>query len=229
MTKYLNVNVSDGKLYEYSKEKKEGFDAHFNSKGELKGYRKYQSNVIGEFVSVVERKNPNLNNQLEFLLTLKDSSGEYNVVTISAENMRGNYSNYAESLIRHLPFLKKGTIYKTTFFNFIPKDSDKKISGISFKTSDDQSLENLKQIFNKKDGGQTDGDIPAIEWKVIKGKNVPNSEAQQSYLYEVFSKYATTRKPISEPIKEETKAEETKKEVVKKEAIVVSDEDDLPF
>lgn len=225
MAKYLNVNYSDGKMFEYSKDKKDGFDSNFNAKGELKGFRKYQDNIVGEFVSVTESKNPHLNNQSELTLTVKENE-EFVNIKFSTEKQSGDYSDFAESLIRHLPNLVKGTTYTVMFYSFTPDGKTRKSTGVSFKTTDGDKVDKLTQSAVYKDGTKVDGDIPAVTWRSVKGKPTPNTEEQQTYLYDVLMKY------VSESPQQQTTTETPKpsaKEPVKNVPVTVDEYDDLPF
>lgn len=190
MAKYLSVNYSDGKIFEYSKDKKDGFVSHYNNKGELKGFRKYQDNIVGKYISVAESKNPYLNNQSELTLTLKEN-GDFVNIKFSTEKQSGDYSDFAESLIKHLPNLVKGTTYTIMFYSFIPDGKTRKSTGVSFKTTDGEKVSKLTQTAIYKDGTKVEGDIPAVEWKNVKGKPKASTEAQQAYLYDVLMKYVS--------------------------------------
>lgn len=236
MTKYLAVNYSDGKLYEWSKEPKEGFEAHYNTTGIQKGFRKYQDNVVGELVTIDTGENTSIK-QKELKLTFKVDS-DYVTVSLGLSNSKGNYSEYVTSFIQHIPFLIKGETYTMMFYNFTDRERDRKVIGCSIKNSDGEKVTKLKQRSVFKDGTVYEGEIPEVKFKTLKGESVPDATEQQEYLYEVLEKGKEEFKFVQRNNNTQSAPNNTSKPTPKasptpparnSNTSVEDDDDDLPF
>ena len=110
MKNYLQVNY-DGSIFQYSKEDKEGFIKHENSKGKV-SYRKYfNKGVDGTLTGISKENNQYLNNAEEVRLTLQNGDNE-NILTFTVLNQDGNsMDDYTEALTLLLPKMNKGETY----------------------------------------------------------------------------------------------------------------------
>lgn len=187
MTTYLQVNFKDGKLFEYSTNKKEGFEEHFNSKGEAKGYRKYYPTITGNILSLKEKENVKMNNRKELNITFKVDDNLY-IVVFNVYNQNKNFDVYAESLIAQLPAIEKGEMYTLRCYNFLNKEGRTFIGcSLSVGGKDGEKVEKLRQRYKKKDGSVTEGVIPELIWTQKRGQWVIDNDDQQEYLYKVYS------------------------------------------
>lgn len=201
---YLQVAYSEGKFFEYSKTQKEGFSEHKNKEGIQKGFRKYYDSVEGTLESIrVEASQKLAGNPEELRVSLKDSNGNYVVITMMLLDSKKDYSTFAESFLVHLPNMDKGVVYTITPYNF-KNDKDRTIAGLSFKNGETK-VPRLIQSAVYKDGTVKEGDIPAIKWTIDRrtGKPEPNSEDKFFYLKEVLDKglekYAFTKNESTIP------------------------------
>lgn len=221
---YLQLDYGKGKFFQYSKEEQEGYEKHENTKGTV-SYRKYIDAIQGELVSMRIEKNEKLKGAEELTVSLKDTDGNYINATFGLLDSKDNYSSFSESLIRHLPNMKRGEIYYIQPFNF-KNDKDRELKGFSIKINDSkgEKVQKLSQSYIGKDGVTVAGDIPAVIWVEKRGKNTPDKTAQQDYLYEVLEKAKTElefKKSESTPQPEPIKASVN--------TPVLEEGDDLPF
>lgn len=201
---YLQVAYSEGKFFEYSKTQKEGFSEHKNKEGVQKGFRKYYDSVEGTLESIRVEANQYLTgNPEELQVSLKDSNGNYVVITMMLLDINKDYSTFAESFLVHLPNMDKGVVYTITPYNF-KNDKDRTVAGLSFKNGETK-VPRLIQSAVYKDGTVKEGDIPAIKWTVNKrtSKAEADSEDKFFYLKEVLDKglekYAFTKNESNIP------------------------------
>ena len=199
MAKFLNVQFTDGKVYEQSKEPKEGFEEHVSTKGN-KTYRKYYTKgIFGTLVSVEKRESP-IGEQIQ--VTLKDKTGDYQNLQFSLYDTNGAVDNrFAESLLRVLPNLKKGENYRVYPY-VMEAQGDYKYgsSGVSVHKANIEAetvnKEDKVEVFFrylKKEETPTANDIPKLEFKEQRGKNRPTAvsiEAKTNFLYDVLEKYS---------------------------------------
>lgn len=159
--KYLNLDFKTGSFYEYSKEKKEGFEEHLN-KDDVTVYRKYyKKGVTGTLESVGIYEGFNGNQELSININM---DGETHACKVSLKDSSKMVdSNFAEDIIKVLVKLEKGMNLTVSPYNFIPKGEAYSKRGISFKSNGvkiDRALSNSYY----KDGKLVEGDIPAIVW-----------------------------------------------------------------
>lgn len=165
---YLQLDFTTGLLFEYSNKAEEGFDKHesTNKKGQtVVSYRKfYKKGVTGvlDSVSLYDKK---MGEQTvkQLSLTLKDDNNVY-YVPFNLYSQNGSFDVFAESVIKHLPNMQKGTEYTIFPYNFIPEDSKYSKKGVSIKTGENQ-VERLSDTYTKKDGEVVKGDVPALVYK----------------------------------------------------------------
>lgn len=204
MTNYIQ-SYYDGSLFQYSKDEKEGYKEHTNSKGKV-SYRKYfNTGVEGELVSVELRKNEHLNNREELRFKLSDVGEEY-VIDFPVLNNNGDeVDDFVEAIIRQLPNMNKGENYNINNWRLNKGDTiNNEVvqytnSGVTIKKDGEKIGYALSYITDN----NPKGDIPRLEWKEIAGKNRPTAaskEAKLVFLYETLKKEverleASTAKP----------------------------------
>lgn len=226
--KYLQLEFGTGKFFEYSGEEKEGYEEHVSTKGN-KSYRKYYDLVEGELdsVSVYDGKFGQ-----SISISIKNGDDVY-YTPIDLYDQRGNVSTYAESLIKLLPKLNKGDNIAVRGYNFTPEGEQYAKIGISIKVGGEKIKSDLTNAYYK-DGKLVEGDIPAIEWKKVLGKNKPSAaslEAKDEYLIGVLSKEEErlTWKNKDNTPEPKTKEVPTATPEQAFEPANTPEEDDLPF
>jgi len=164
---YLQLDFSTGLMFEYSSTAKEGFDKHEseNKKGQtVISYRKfYKKGVTGvlESVSLYDKKmGENTIKQLS--LTLNNGVNIY-YTPFNLYSQNGSFDVFAESVIKHLPNLQKGTEYTIFPYNFTPEGSKYSQKGVSIKTGETK-VEKISETYTK-EGKLIKGDVPALVYK----------------------------------------------------------------
>lgn len=192
MTNYIQ-SYYDGSLFQYSKEEKEGYKEHTNSKGKVTYRKYYNTGVEGELVSIQLRKNEYLNNREELRLKLNDVGEEY-VVDFPVLNNNGDeIDDFVESIVRQLPNMNKGERYNINNWRLNKGDviNDEVVqytnSGVTIKKDGEKIGYKLTYVTDN----NPKGDIPKLEWKEIAGKNRPTAaskEAKLVFLYDTLKK-----------------------------------------
>lgn len=174
---YLQLEFTSGKIFEYSKEPKEGYVEFTSSKGN-KSYRKYHQGVTGELDGVSIR---DTQFGQEISLSLKQESAQV-YLTFGLIDQRGFVdSNYCEDLISKLPNLEKGATYTVNPFRFMPEGSIYDKTGVSIKQGDLKIEKVFTNSYTSKEGEAVVGDIPAVIWKKdAMGKNKPSAASKEA-------------------------------------------------
>lgn len=240
---YLQLDFSTGQMFEYSSTAKEGFDKHesTNKKGQtVTSYRKfYKKGVTGilESVSLYDKKmGENTIKQLS--LTLKSGDNIY-YVPFNLYSQNRSFDVFAESVIKHLPNLQKGTEYTIFPYNFIPEGSSYSSKGVSIKTGETK-VEKLSDSYTKKDGESIVGDVPALVYKedpldsTKKIVSAVSLELRNDYLSKVLKTQEERLKWVSNTetaASAPPKTESPKAQAPKEESATPSKSDnlDLPF
>lgn len=196
MKNYLQVNY-DGSIFQYSKDPKDGFVEHKNSKGNV-SYRKYfNKGVDGELVDIFKRNNQYKNGAEELSLVLKDGEDE-NVLVFNVLNQDGSsIDEFTEPLLTLLPKMNKGSRYNVN--NWFMKKGDTvngeevkyNRKGVTVKLDGNKIQSDITFEYTKKDGTHVAGDVPQLVWKEVAGKNRPTAaskEARLIYLYELMDR-----------------------------------------
>lgn len=179
MAVYLQLEGATGRIFEYSKEEKEGFDKHESTKGNV-SYRKYYTKgLFGELLNVGIRE---FSIGPQITLALKKGD-DIQVLQMPLYSQDGNIDNrYAESLIRFLPNMKKGESYRLYPYAMDIKDSKYKRYGVSVHLSPDPENETKGEkvvpYLNYSKNPKEDTDIPNLEWAMKAGKNRPTGASQ---------------------------------------------------
>lgn len=232
-SKFLNVQFSDGRIYEASKEPKDGYEEFTSTKGNV-SYRKYYPKGVYGTLTAIEKRDSPIGEQIQ--LTLKDKNNDYNNIQFALYDTQGLIDNrFAENLIRTLPNMKIGEDYRIFPYVTQPtRDYKYGSSGVSVtkaniqeETVNKEDKVELAYRYLKKDEEVKEGqDVPKLVFKEQRGKNRPTAaslEEKTNFLYDVLMKFATTseNKPKEEPA---PKADETKSFVAPK-----PEDNDLPF
>lgn len=198
MAVYLQINYSDGKLFEYSKDQKEGFEKHESSTGKISFRRYLMKGLYGTFKGV-ERRDSNFGDQLS--VTMVDENGVTNYLSIPLFDGQKGISTYAEGLIANLKGMKQGETYRIYSYA-IENEGKKYVSrGISVKHADlstltvSDSVEKYTNSYTDKEGNEVVGDIPKVIWKEKLGTNVPDKDNKNEFLYNALMQFIGGAKP----------------------------------
>lgn len=244
---YLQVEFKTGNVFEFSKEEKDGFEEHKNSKGTVTWRKYYKAGIFGIYrgSSIRESKFGK-----EVSIHLIDENGDNNYINLPLLTQDKTIAPYAESLITVLPSMEKDYVYRIFPYAMEKEGTKYKNYGVSVMHADleertvkeDFPLDRLKYSYTTKDGKSFKGDIPEIKWEEsFDGSKTRNSKERDAYLYKVLEENATGSSKISNRVKggEAPKpynaSEKTEKVSVNKEpapASISSDKKDdveLPF
>jgi hypothetical protein len=204
--RYLQIEFKSGNLFEYSKDQKEGFEEHKNSKGNL-SYRKYhKSGIYGIYKGTTIR---DTDFGKEVSVHMVDSDNVNNFINFPLFDQSKNIAAYAESLITVLPAMQQDYVYRILPYSMEKEGSKYKSYGISVKHADmiektvreDYPLERLSYTYTKKDGEVVQGDIPAVVWKDhFDGSRLKDQFDKNKYLHEVLTKYASDSVKVSNKV-----------------------------
>lgn len=240
---YLKIDYSTAKVYEYSKEKKEGFEEHKSDKGTVSYRRYFPRGVYGTLRGVTIREvefSGSKTKEVSIAMRDKDQNNVY--LNIPLFDGKKNITDYAEGVISHLNSLEAGKGYRIYPFNIRENDSKYSTVGVSFKYADvekeevdkDTVIPKLTKTINKKDGTVIEGDIPAVTWEQdVDDSWTKNAKARNKYLFDVLKAYtegtpvADIPAPQKDAPKPEPKREEPKN--VMQPNTTFEDDGQLPF
>lgn len=208
MTNYLQTYY-DGTMFQFSKDEKEGYVKHTNSKDKVSYRKYYNTGVEGQLKQISLKKNEHLNNREEIEIVLDNVGEEYKLSMPVLNNNGDEVDDFVEALIRQLPNMKLGETYSINNWRLNKGDviNDEVVkytnSGVTVKKDGEKIGYALSYITDN----NPKGDIPRLEWKEMAGKNRPTAvskEAKLVFLYETLQKEvarlsgtATTAKPKS--------------------------------
>lgn len=192
MTKYLQLEGKTGRIYEYSKTEKEGFEKYESSKGNV-SFRRYLNTGLYGVLQNVSVRDSKIGKQIEVAVK---NDGDFHKLQLPLYSQSGDIENrYAESLIRFLPNLKKGQGYRFYPYAIDQEDSDYKMYGVSVIESPNPEAEEkgakIEPHLTYSKEPSKDTDIPNLEWKEIAGKKKPSAvslEKKNEFLYEYLTK-----------------------------------------
>ena len=216
-TTYLQLDYGKKSMYIYSKDEKDGFEKHTNTKGTVT-YRQYINAVTGKITGAYFRDN-NFGGQ-DFVLVFTDGEDRYSV-QMNIEDFV--FTTIARS-IKNIDVSKE---IRMAIYESRGSNGDKSYFGVSLSYPNDLDK---------------DGKNKLVEWgdELPKGKQLRNgkwdfSEAQDEAYGRVddfikengFDKFE--KNTDNSTTKEEDKPKKTTKTSTKKEKEDVEDDDDLPF
>lgn len=184
---YLQLEGKTGRIYQYSKTQKEGFDEHESSTGNVT-YRKYFNTGLYGILQNVSIRDSKIGEQVQ--ISVKNGS-EYINLQFPLYTQSGNIDNrYTESLIRFLPNLKKGQGYRFYPYAMEQEDSSYMKYGMSVITSPnpeaEEKGEKVEAFLQYNKEGVGENVIPNLVWKEIAGKKKPSAvslESKDEFLY----------------------------------------------
>lgn len=183
----MSLDYRSGHLFEHSKDPKEGFEQHTNTKGAV-SYRRYHPYGVEGVLNSVSVRDGSFGKELSLAL----DGGTY--INFGLYDQKGSVDQNAEEVIKILPMLNKGQNIKIAPFRFKPQDSKYDKSGITFYIEGEKT----KGLSNSyyKEGELIAGDVPAVKWNIDKmspDKKKPSLadvEVKNDYLLDVLSKEA---------------------------------------
>lgn len=191
---YLQCEFGSGKIYEFSKTEKEGFEEYKNSKGVVTYRRYYKKGLYGIYKGVSVRDSK-FGKEVSLCMMDKDRNTIY--LNFPLYDGKDNIAAYTESLIRVLPAMEVGFAYRIFPYAIDVEGTDWKNYGVSVKHADiyeetvreDYPLDLVSSAYYKKEGDGhvlVEGDIPPVEWKKKAGKNTKNRDERDDYLYKLL-------------------------------------------
>ena len=240
MAKYLQIEGKAGRVFEYSKAEKEGFEKYESSTGNVSYRKYYNKGVYGTLLNVSIRPSK-IGEQLQ--VSVKNGD-EYVNLQFPLYTEKGNIdSRFAESIIRFLPSLEKGKGYRFYPYAIEQEGTSYMNYGVSVINSPNPEAEEkgdkVEPFLEYSKTPKGDKQIPNLVWKESAGKNKPSAvslEAKDEFLFDYLKeavdghlKYeggSSNTSQESTP-KDTPKSEESKpKDVTPSEP---DDYDDLPF
>jgi len=243
MNVYLKIEYSTGKVYEYSKDEKEGFEKHTSEKGKETYRRYFPRGVYGTLRGVTIREvefNGTKTKEVSVAMRDKDQNNVY--LNLPLFDGKKNITDYAEGVISYLGGLTQRNEYRIYPFN-IPNENNPKYStvGVSIKTAnletekvdEDSDLPKLKKSYTKKDGTKVVGEIPEIIFeKDFDGSWTKDAKARNKFLYQTLEAFVENGNSVEETTTPAPKAEAKPAIQPDKSFDKVApsvDNDDLPF
>lgn len=220
MNVYLKIDYSTAKVFEYSKEEKEGYEKHTSEKGNVSYRKYYPRGVYGVLRGVTIREvefSGAKTKELSVAMRDKESNNIY--LNIPLFDAKKNITDYAEGMISYLGGLTQGETYRIYPFNIPNKDNPKYSSiGVSVKTAsleteqvdEDSDLPKLKKSYTKKDGTKVEGEIPAIIFeKDFDDSWTKDAKARNKFLYQTLEAFVENGNSTEAPKQPETKPTKT--------------------
>jgi hypothetical protein len=253
MRKYLSLEYGSGKIFEYSKESKPGYEKYTTKKGDV-SYRNYfLKGIRGEYKGF-KIEDGKFGEQIKVGL---EADGILYIVCMNTQS--GSYydNDFFVPFLQYLKSMKVGETYLVQPYKFTPDDSKYEKKGVSVKDEEDNPIERGLSMSYFKDKKLVKGDIPALEFKQ-KGKKWELDKVaaakRDEYLSEVIDEispdhesdfsggikgynvtsadYNTSKSNSEEDTAEnatQEQADETKTPSKEKAEVVEDDDDDLPF
>ena len=192
MKKFLSLNYRDGKLFESSKEEKDGWEKYTSEKGKVTYRDYYLKGVTGEFVGTKFRESE-YGNEIQLGFKWEDTVF---VIGFKLKTQKGNFDDtFVIPLLQVLPNLQLGETYTIFPYRFTPDGSKYESKGVSIKDADGKTVERKISLSYYKQGELVEGDIPAIVWKEekVQGKTMrkPSAaslETRDEYMLDVLNK-----------------------------------------
>lgn len=229
---YLQVEMSTGNLFEYSKTEKEGFEPHTstNTSGESKkSFRRYFKEGLFAKYKGFLRKKDEFNGKTipKLVLVFEDLSTRY-ILEIGETTTSGRYSDFVVSFVSFLPALVVDEVYRV--FPYSITEGKRTTKGISFKYGKmadpsngilpaydkDTKLPGVLTFerFDSKTNETIPGDIPRLIFtKIGDDKWNINSADRDAFIYKMLSENVS-ESVSSSNVETFTKGEESAAPVV---------------
>lgn len=233
---YLELDEREGRLFEFSKESKEGFSKHTYSTGKESYRKNHDKGLVGKLKFISEFENDFGKGKFKVcVITVEDVNGDQVSMKLPILTSKGGLNEYFEQLATYLPNLEIGETYRifpysmeTTYKAKDGTDKPTTNRGFSISTYDMENDEKLIKVERAHTYGE-EGDIPKIVWNEVKDmgvvKNVKDDKDRRNFLYDSFKSVVDSNSTSTE-----TKPEAEKKPVAAATFNEEGDEhDDLPF
>jgi hypothetical protein len=202
---YLELEMSTGKMYQYSKTEQEGYVKVVNTnpqrKKEAVSYRKYYDQGIVGALKGLTIRDTDFGKKISIALW-HDVDDKMYYMSLPLFDGKKSVSSFATSVIRYSPFLELNDVYR--FFPYVlEKEYQGKVTknyGVSVKWS--RTLDNAVDDINKiqmltqetskvlEDGTRevTPGDVPMKEWEEgITGTPEVNTKKRDKFLWDTLN------------------------------------------
>jgi hypothetical protein len=240
---YLELEMSTGKMYQYSKTEQEGYvkvvGQNPQTKKEAVSYRKYYENgIVGDLKGLSVRETDH-GKKLSVVLWNEVDDKMY-FMSFPLFDQKKSISSFATSIIRYSPALELNTTYR--FFPYVIEDEYKgkpqKKYGVSIKWGrvSDGAVDDVNKIpmltmertKTLEDGTKEviPGDVPRTEWEEdITGGVTANTKKKDKYLWDTlnanlkeFTGGGSTKKTFNSKDPSDVQAEAPKQEEKKAES-----------
>lgn len=249
---YLELDQTNGNLYEFSKDPKVGFAEHTSSTGKVSQRRDVREGLIGTLKYINERDEDFGKGSFKTMsLVVEDKDANMVYMKIPLLSAKGSLNEYFESIATFLPNMKIGKSYRVFPYKMDTTYTDKEgvekptvRKGFSVHEYDLVNDNKLLKVERAHNYGK-DGDIPNVVWTEVEDmgtiKNVKNDTARKNFLYKAFKSTVTadnspanteqaaaSPKPVATASPQETKNAAVFEDKKSFEVPTV-EEDDLPF
>jgi hypothetical protein len=188
---YLQINYSDGKLFEYSKEAKVGFDPHLNKDGEPSGYRYYHEDGLAGIFLGARMKDGHFGKELELSFGVGEQL--YHIQTGLLNQSNDQLTDYAESIVVRLPNMNLGEVYRVFPYSMPQEEGSQYMKkGVSFKsfistTNVFKDWPAVEKAVNYQRTGEEIADpettVPALVWETnFAGNKAPTASSKEARL-----------------------------------------------
>ncbi len=225
---YLQLDWKTAKFFEHSAEEKIGFEPHTNTK-DVVSYRRYHNDgVIGTYLGT-EVRDSKIGQRIQSSWQVHNTVYKAQIPMLSPG---GEFTDYAESFIRTLSNLVKGTQYRMYPY-FIEKDAENKYEkrGISFKEGGKEG-EKVPPLLSYAADAPAELQIPRLVWKERMGKKAPSAasvEAKFDFLAEWLEKFTSKAEAPAQEYSKVPVGEDMELPSTNKNPVPQGEDDDLPF
>lgn len=208
---YLELEMSTGRMYQYSKTEKDGFTKTVTENPTTKvqtiSYRKYfEDGVFGNLIGLSVR-DTNFGKRLSVVLDHPVDDLTY-FMTLPLFDAKDRITSFATSVIRCIKSLEQGAPYR--FYPYAIEDKEnigkdgkpRKNYGVSIRVArlEDNAIDDvnklpmltLEKVERHADGTETiiPGDVPRIEWKEsVTGEPKADTEKRDKFLFTLLKEY----------------------------------------
>lgn len=165
MKKYLSLEYGTGRIFEYSKEEKPGFEKYSTKDGNI-SYRNYYLKGVRGVYKGLKIEEGNFGEQVKIGL---EDNGTTFIVCMNTKS--GSYydNDFFVPFIQYLKNMELGETYLMQPYRFTPKGEKYEKTGVSIKDENNNPLERGTSLAYYKGKGKdrelVDGDIPPLEFK----------------------------------------------------------------